>query len=241
LNPGDPARFPDDWNDRTSAWRKREHVLELAIHRGFFLSTGARDWRRFMEVIYMLRDAPDVVREMMAIYAEFCARLADSVLDQVDVDFVSFSEPIGGNEGPLLSPRQYERFVLESYRPILDIVRKHGVGVICFTTYANVRPLIPSVLEAGFNCLWAYEVNMEAMDYRRLRAEFGRGLRLIGGIDLDTILLGKTAMRREIMSRVPPLLADGGYIPLADGRVRVNVPFENYAYYRRLIEEVSRR
>jgi hypothetical protein len=37
---------------------------------------------------------------------------------------------------------------------------------------------------------------------------------------------------------VPPLLADGGYIPMLDGRVRADVPFENYRYYKRLLEKI---
>jgi hypothetical protein len=27
--------------------------------------------------------------------------------------------------------------------------------------------------------------------------------------------------------KVPPLLAEGGYIPILDGRVRVDIPFDN--------------
>ena len=76
------------------------------------------------------------------------------------------------------------------------------------------------------------------MDYRDLRQEFGRDLRLIGGIDLDTLRRGKAAIRREVEEKVPPLLADGGYVPLADGRVRQDVPFESYVYYRQLLAEV---
>jgi uroporphyrinogen decarboxylase len=75
------------------------------------------------------------------------------------------------------------------------------------------------------------------MDYRGIREEFGRGLRLIGGIDLDALRQGREAIRREIEEKVPPLLADGGFIPLADGRMRAEIPFENYVYYRRLLEE----
>ncbi len=40
---------------------------------------------------------------------------------------------------------------------------------------------------------------------------------------------------------MPPLLAQGGYVPLADGRVRANVPLENYLYYRRLLQTTVRR
>jgi hypothetical protein len=64
-------------------------------------------------------------------------------------------------------------------------------------------------------------------------------LRLIGGIDLDALRFGPEAIRREVEEKVPPLLADGGYIPLADGRVREDVTFENYAFYRRLLEKLT--
>jgi hypothetical protein len=43
---------------------------------------------------------------------------------------------------------------------------------------------------------------------------------------------------REIEEKVPPLLEDGGYIPLADGRVREDVPFENYVCHRQLLEQL---
>ncbi len=109
-----------------------------------------------------------------------------------------------------------------------------------FVTYANARVLLPAVLAAGFDALWACEVETTAMDYLDLRREFGPRLGLIGGIDLDVLLRDEDAIRTEIESKVPALLAQGGYVPLADGRVRENVPFERYAYYRRLLESVTR-
>jgi hypothetical protein len=120
------------------------------------------------------------------------------------------------------------------------VLNQYGVETIVLRTFANARLLIPSILKWGFNCLWACEVNIEAMDYLDLRREFGTKLRLIGGIDLDALREDKEAIRREVEEKVPPLLADGGYVPLADGRVRTDVPFENYVYYRRLLEKVTR-
>jgi hypothetical protein len=80
--------------------------------------------------------------------------------------------------------------------------------------------------------LWAYEAESKAMDYQELRREFGRDLRLIGGINLNVIRQGKDAIRREVAEKVPPLLAEGGYIPMLDGRVRVDIPFDNYVFYK---------
>jgi uroporphyrinogen decarboxylase len=120
----------------------------------------------------------------------------------------------------------------------LEVLRRFGVDLFIFRTYANSRLLLPVVLKRGFNCLWASEVNLEAMDYGEIRGEYGRDLRLIGGIDVDVLRQDHEAIRRELEEKVPALLQDGGYIPLADGRVRAIVPYENYIFYRALLAEV---
>ncbi len=238
LNPEGSGRLPVDWPEFLSSAPDDGAVKMLRIHRGLFLTMGVQTWDRFKDVMDLIVDQPDVVRQIMIIQGQFCADLAKRVLKEVEVDAAIFSEPIGGNDKPLISPKMYEDLVLRSYTPVMDVLRQHGVKTIIFRTYANSRILIPSIIKWGFTCLWACEVNCEAMDYRSIRKEFGRDLRLIGGIDLDALRHGKDAVYREIMEKVPPLLEQGGYIPLADGRVREDVRFENYAYYRTLLQKV---
>ncbi len=239
LDPTDPARYPDDWPGRLREWTEQGVVLDLLCHRGFFLAMGVRGWERFRQSLYMVMDDPDLVREILSIWSEFAVGLVEHVLDLVQVDWACLSEPIGSPEGPLLSPTMYDHIVLTGYAPILEALRRRGVETICFVTYANARSLLGKVVDAGFNCLWACEVYARSMDYREIRREFGRDLRLIGGIDLDVLLQDKAAIEREITAKVPPLLEQGGYIPLADGRVRENVPFQNYAFYRQRLERVT--
>jgi hypothetical protein len=241
LDPDDKRRLPRGWLRRAQVWQSRAHVLMLYVHRGFFLTMGVYNWRTFTDAMILLMNRPDVVRKRMQIQGEFAAGLAERILKDVEIDAALFSEPIGGNDRPLISPGMYEEFVLKNYKPIIDVLHHHRVGTICLQTYANARILIPSILKWGFNCLWACEVNVEAMNYLSLRKEFGRDLRLIGGIDLDALRRDKEAIRREIEEKVPPLVEDGGFIPLADGRVRADIPFENYVYYRQLLEKVTRR
>ena len=238
LDPFDEKRLPKAWPKKVEAWRRREHALLLYVHEGFFLTMGVVGWKRFLEVMYLLVDEIDLVRKMMRIQGEFAAALAERVLQEVAVDAVIFSEPIGGNDQPLLSPAMYEDVVLKSYRPVFDILNQYGVETVIFQTYANARLLIPLILEWGFNCLWSCEAETEGMDYRRLRNEFGRDLRLIGGIDLDALRWGKPAIDKELTTKLPPLLASGGYVPLADGRVRPDMPLANYLYYRKRLNEI---
>ncbi len=235
LDPQDPLRWPQDWSKRVQAWRDRDHILMLEVHEGFFLTMGVGDWRRFNEVMLQLGDDPGLAGEMMAIHGEFAGALADRVLNEVEIDAVIFSEPIGGNTGPLISPRMYNDLVLPGYQPILRVLARHQVKTIILRTYANIQVLLPALVQHGINCLWAVE-SVPAMDYRELRGEFGPDLRLIGGIDLDTLRAGSEAIRNEMETKVRPLLASGGYIPLADGRVRADISFENYREYRSFLE-----
>ena len=235
------GRLPAGWKKNAPAWRARQEALMLEIHRGFFLTMGVYDWKQFTWVIESLVDRPELVQEFMRIEAEMLVVLLERFLSEVQIDAAIFSEPIGGNNGALISPSMYEKFVLSSYVPLLETLERHGVEIIILRTYANARVLVPSMLKFGLNCLWACETNAEAMDYRSLRREFGKDLRLIGGIDLDVLREGKAAIRREVEEKVPLLLEQGGYVPLADGRVREDIPFENYIYYRELLVKVTQR
>ena len=233
----DLPRLIPDWPDQIQRLKKREHVLMVRAHEGFFLTMGVEDGRTFMRLMRQIKYEPDFVREFMRIMGLYAANLTKQMLREVDVDALVFSEPIGSNSGALISPQTYESLVLPSYEPLLAAARKYGVGTIICRTYANIKALIPSLLKWGIDCLWACEVEPTVMNYPGLRQTFGRELKLIGGIDLDALRRGPKAIR-EAIDAVAPLTQEGGYIPLADGRVRADVPYENYVYYINLLKTI---
>lgn len=237
LDPDDPGRLQEDWQRRVKEWRERDYPLDLCVHSGFFLTHGADNWERVTKLLLLTHDAPDRVRGVMDVVAECAVGVVHRVLQDVEVDSATFSEPISGPDGPLLGPRMYRDLVLASYAPIVQALREGGCPTIIFQTYSNSRVLLPGVVEAGFNCLWAVESPPGTMDYRDIRREFGRDLRLIGGIDLDLLRQDAATICREVRALLPPLLAEGGYVPLADGRVRPDVPLQGYLAYRRAMEE----
>jgi hypothetical protein len=238
LDPEDPARLPDEWEACVRGWADRQQTVMLRVHRGFFQSIGVHDWHRFYQMALLVADKPQVVHRILEVQGEFNARVAERILQNVQVDAALFSEPIGDNKRPLISPRTYREMVLPTYLPVIEVLRCYQVQTVILRAYANVYPLIPDLMRAGFNCLWAVEVRAPEMDYRHLRSEFGRQLRLIGGLDLDVLHEGRESIRRELEEKIPPLLEGGGYAPLLDGRVRADVPWENYRYYRGLLERL---
>ena len=238
LDVDDAVRLPDNWEQRVQGLQKRGYPLMMRVHEGFYQAMGVEGWQRFNELMALCTDAPDFVDEYMTIYSHFAARVMERLLQDVTVDAIVFSEPIGGNEGPLVSPKMHEKFVLKNYQPLMDVINKYKIETVILRTYANARLILPGAVKYGINCLWACEVEPGAMDYLEIRDEFGSDLRLMAGIDIDTLLQDKDTLRREVERVVPPLLESGGYIPLLDGRVREYIPYENYEYYRELLQEI---
>ena len=238
FDPMDKHRYPRNWLRKYRSLTENDIVTFMEVHQGFFLSMGVGGWDSFENVIELLCTDPALVEAVLELFAEFSCRIAENVLQRCPVDAVYFSEPIGGGDRPLMSPEMYKRIVLRSYLPVIDIIKKFEVGTIVFLTYGNVRPLLRPIIEAGFNCLWCCESNVPEMDYREISRLFGADLGLIGGIDLDCLREGKRSIDRELEEKLPVLLERGNYIPLADGRIRTDVSFDNYLYYREKLSDL---
>jgi hypothetical protein len=237
LDPDDPRRLPKNWNRLVKDWKERQHPLFLRIHPGLLLSLGIEEWSSFAPALLRLVDQPDFIHQIMTIQADFTVRLLEKVLRQVDLDGVVFSEPIAGNHGALISAQMYRTFALQSYTPIFEILRAHRVPAIIWRSYANPTNLLPAVAQYPFNALWLCETPPGALPPDRLRAIVSPDVTLIGGIDSDVLRQDPQAIRQAVAD-LQPWVARGRCIPLADGRVRADVPYTNYIFYRRELDKV---
>ena len=119
--------------------------------------------------------------------------------------------------------------MLPRYRRVVNFLRGRGVEFISLDSDGDVSKLIPIWLEAGINILYPFEVQA-GMDVLKVRKEYGRDLRLWGGIDKRALAAGPKAIDAEL-ARIAPLVADGGYIPTPDHSLPPDVSFANYCYY----------
>ena len=235
LDPHHPDRFGSEWQDQIRLCTDPKIIRILRVHNGFFQTMGVDDWQRFDEIITLMAEDPDFVEDYMRNYARHSAKILQIALDSQTVEAVYFNEPIGGINQPLISPADYRRFGLDTCMPLLDVLHERGIENIIFMSYSNVRKLLPMLVDRGFNCLWSCETDHPDMDYTSIRAEFGDRLRLIGGIDLKILTLDDKEMRNIIDKKIIPLIMQGGFIPLVNGRVRKNILPEKYFQYRRIL------
>lgn len=235
----DASRIPADWSDRVIRWADRDWTLGMSVWRGLFQSLGVGEWSSLKRTLLALADVPSVMARTLAAIADCTAQTIERCLEGVVLDYAVFDEPIAGAYGSVISPSYFRRFCQPYYRRLVDMLETRGVQWFIVRTYGNPVRLLPSWIDCGINVFWCTEGGHAGVDYSELRATYGRKLRLIGGIDIRSVRRGGRTARSAIERSVPPLLADGGYIPLADGRLRPDVPWKSYRDYRTELEKLA--
>jgi uroporphyrinogen decarboxylase len=184
-------------------------------------------------------DDPVFAEELLDFYTQFTMETIHKALHDVQFDYFNIFEDFAGKGGPLVSPKIFKRFLLPRYRQVTDFLHRHGVEFISMDSDGDVRVLIPLIIEAGINCLWPLEV-AAGMQPLQIRKEYGRDLRLWGGIDKRELTKGRKEIRAELLRQAPAIIEDGGYIPTLDHDVPPDIPYDNFMTYleikRRIIE-----
>jgi len=233
-------RFPEDWKETVRRLENRDHIVCIWASRGFFQALGVGDWPTLEKALIGTVKEPETIRDRMELYGEFCSRMLEKTMQDVNPEFLYLSEPISDNGGPLISPAMFEEFMIPVYERIVATARGLGCDNILLSTYGDTSLLFPMLIDAGISMLWISEAaEVPELDYCRIRSEFGPDLGLIGGIPLS-ILRSKSPdeIRNTLEEIVPPLLRSGRYVPLAGGRVREDIPWSVYECYREVLAEL---
>jgi uroporphyrinogen decarboxylase len=230
LDPADPRRYPKNWDSCVELWRDEERTLPIFLPGGS-LYGWIRNWMGLEAVSMVVYDDPAWFEEMVTAVADCLLAVLRRVLQTGGrFEGCALWEDMCYNQGPLLSPEHFQRFLVPHYRRLTDLLHRHGVDVVWVDCDGKIDALLPLWLDAGVNCMMPIEVGTWGADAVRFRREYGRGLLMMGGYDKRIFVRGKAEIEAEIQ-RLAPLVEEGGFIPFCDHRVPPDVPLENYVHY----------
>jgi len=237
LDPHAPGRYPDDaaWQQIVKACHSdRDSVI--TIDGGSFYG-HLRNWMGVEGLSYAMYDEPEWVEQAAEDLADFyIATLTRAVTDIPDIDVCLFWEDMCFKNGPLCSPDMFRRFFVKPYRRVTDFLKTHGVKTFWVDCDGNIDQLIDLFIQGGVNGFYPLEV-AAGMDAVALKEKYGKQILIWGNIDKREIAKGGEHIVREL-ERVAPAVAMGGFIPLIDHGVPMDVPYANYLEYDRLRREM---
>ncbi len=229
----DPARIMDVAAIQRRHPGKRDYPL--GIWCGSMIGK-IRDLLTFEGVCYAYYDYPEMLEDMVETCCQLVEHNLDQVLGKIDFDYACGWEDICFNHGPILSVDFFEKVIAPRYKRIGARLKAAGIDIWYTDCDGDVRPLLPVFLDSGINCLFPYEVN-SCVHPGRLLDEYGKDLRIMGGVDKMKLKEGPQAIKSYLESLVP-YVERGGYIPFCDHRCPPDVSPENYLYYLDLKEQM---
>lgn len=226
LDPLDPRRIPDNWDDLIDAYAKRDYPLGIYIGSllGFI-----RDLMGFENTSIAFYDMPQLMDEMIEYMCEFNITIIKKILPFIEFDYAIGWEDIAFKNGPIISPEMFKKFLFPRYKRIAEVLHKYGVKVIFTDCDGNIMPIVDQWIEAGYTCQFPVEV-AAGTDPLVLRKKYGRDVLLLGGVNKQTLIKGRKAIDTEL-KRLEPIINQGGFIPHVDHRCPPDVTLKNYLYY----------
>lgn len=230
LDPSNPARYPDDWDERVRFWKDPNRDIPLVLPGGS-LYGKIRNWVGMEKLAYILYDDAAWFEEMVETVADCIIGTLTRILETgAQCEACGMWEDMAYNAGPLISPRHFKQYLVPHYRRITDLLNQHGVDVVWLDCDGNIEKLIPLWLDAGVNCMFPLEIGTWGADPVKYRRQYGRDLLIMGGVDKHILATTPDAIEREV-TRLTPLVEEGGYIGFCDHRVPPDVPYTNYLFY----------
>jgi uroporphyrinogen decarboxylase len=212
-------RFPDPeaiflpgWQDEALAAIEsyRDHFLVAGFGFGLF----ERSWalRGFNEALMDAAGDPDFYDLLLERVAEFQMEVTELLL-QLPVDGIMFSDDWGYQQGILLGPERWRRFL----KPRLARMYKrvHAAGKFTLShCCGSVADVLPDLVEIGLDVLESVQPEPRDMNPYDLKRRFGSQITFWGGLgSQSTIPFGTPAeIHHEVIRLCKEMARNGGYI-----------------------------
>lgn len=241
-----PVKTPADWeamkeryriDDSTRDFRPGEFAkAREAVAEGRMIAITCpgpygklRDWMGFENLSLAFYEYPRMIHDMVDHMTELALRQIRQIPADIPIDYSDWWEDMASKNGPFVGPAMFREFLQPQYHRIQEELNKHGRSLGIVDCDGNPHDLVANWLEEGVNIMFPLEV-AAGVDMYAWRREFGRELRLRGGIAKAPLVEGGQAIDREL-ERIRPMLEQGGYVPHLDHLVPPDVPYRNYRDY----------
>ena len=230
MDPHLRQRYPANLDRQVARWKQRDYPLTLGRNcaaRGFYWR--ARELMGTEALSYAWYDYPELMHEMMETFADFIIEVSRPALEKIQVECFVFNEDMSMKGGPLLGPATYREFIFPHMKRVVDFLRSYGTRYVAVDSDGDPTVLIPLLMDAGVDTIWPIERASEVSP-AQWRKQFGKSLRLWGGVDKRVLPLGRDAIRRHLREFIP-LIEEGGFIPTIDHTVPPDVSWDNFRTY----------
>lgn len=186
------------------------------------------DGDTYLRFVYDMADRPEEVLNYASQWCDEGIEQGKRLID-AGVDVITMCADYCFNNGPFLSPTQWDRFIGQFYERQVNALKSYGARIIKHTD-GNIMPLLDRLVAPPIDALHSIDP-MAGVDIAEVKRRVGQRVCLIGNVHLGKLQAGT---RAEIAESAAYCLehasGGGGYIFASCNSIFEGVPVENYYY-----------
>jgi len=168
-------------------------------------------------------------------------RVAAAVSDHVQIAFITGTD-FGTQRGPFCSPGAYRRLYMPFHARVNEWIRGNTSWKSFCHSCGGVEPLIPDIIDAGFDILNPVQCSAEGMAADHLKREYGAHITFWGGgIDTQQVLPFGTPedVRLHVLEQLRTFAPGGGFVFNAVHNIQARTPVENVLAMSQALKEFA--
>ncbi|MDC7289953.1 methyltransferase [Blautia schinkii] len=231
--------------------RKRCIDLRNSTDRALMITCGCNlfEWGTFlrrMENFLMDTYAePESVIELneqlmerhMHMLEKVCAAVGDVV------DILRFGDDLGMDTAMFMSLEKYRTLFKPYHTKLNDYVHKHSSMKTFLHSCGSIYPVIPDLIEAGYDILNPVQTSARDMDPVRLKQEYGKDITFWGG-GCNTRRILNMSTPKEVYDYTRRMIdifyKDGGFVFNTEHNILPDVPPENIMSMYKAVEDARK-
>ncbi len=237
YTPPDPnAEFLLRGLDEVVARYKGKRPIVWVGRDGYFNPAHLRGVENFMMDMV---ENPGLVHGLIEVCQSFDLPLIRRAAKE-GVDIVLLGDDYADKNGPMMSPRHFEQFILPALKAAVDAAHEAGAYVVKHTD-GNIAPLLDMIVGTGIDAIHPLEP-AAGMDIRKVKQDYGDRVCLVGNVDCGDLLSNGSVgdVRAAVADCIDAAAPGGGYMLSSSNSIHSSVKPENLRAMAEACREMGR-
>lgn len=180
----------------------------------------------------------ELVEQLMERHLDVLGKVCEAVGDVVDI--LRFGDDLGMDSGMFMSREKYQKLFKPYHTKLNEYVHTHSQMKTYLHSCGSVYPIIPDLIEAGYDVLNPIQTTAYQMDPLTLKQEFGKDITFWGG-GCNTRTVLNFASPKEVYEYSRRMIdifnQDGGFVFCQEHNIMPDVPPENIIAMFQAVED----
>lgn len=243
-SPWDHANDPDFYK----TLREKTLKLRASTDKALMITCGCNlfEWGTFLRRIdnFLMDTYADeenveaLVEQLMIRHLATLEKVCESVGDIVDI--LRFGDDLGMDTGMFMSREKYQTLFKPYHTKLNEYVHTHSKMKTFLHSCGSLYPIIPDLIEAGYDVLNPVQTTAYQMDPEVLKREFGKDITFWGG-GCNTRTVLNRATPKEVYEYTRRMIDifnhDGGFVFNQEHNIMPDVPAANILAMYQAVED----